>query len=40
MPVDYRAMIPTLSYRNQAFINGKYVAAASGKTFDLSLIHI
>ena len=34
MPVDYRAMIPTLSYRNQAFINGKYVAAASGKTFD------
>ena len=34
MPVDYRAMIPTLVYRNQAFINGKYVAAASGKTFD------
>jgi len=34
MPVDYRAMIPTLSYRNQAFINGKYVPAASGKTFD------
>ena len=34
MPVDYRAMIPSLSYRNQAFINGKYVAAASGKTFD------
>ena len=34
MPVDYRAMIPSLSYRNQAFINGKYVTAASGKTFD------
>ena len=34
MPVDYRAMIPSLSFRNQAFINGKYVAAASGKTFD------
>ena len=34
MPTDYRAMIPTLSFRNQAFINGKYVAAASGKTFD------
>ena len=34
MPTDYRAMIPTLTYRNQAFINGKYVAAASGKTFD------
>ncbi len=34
MPTDYRAMIPTLSYRNQAFINGKHVAAASGKTFD------
>ena len=31
---DYRAMIPGLSYRNQAFINGKYVPAASGKTFD------
>jgi acyl-CoA reductase-like NAD-dependent aldehyde dehydrogenase len=34
MPVDYRAMIPSLVYRNQAFINGKYVPAASGKTFD------
>ena len=34
MPVDYRAMIPSLSFRNQAFINGKYVASASGKTFD------
>ena len=32
--IDYRAMIPALSYRNQAFINGKYVAACSGKTFD------
>ena len=31
---DYRAMIATLSYRNQAFINGQHVAAASGKTFD------
>ena len=27
-------MIPGLVYRNQAFINGKYVPAASGKTFD------
>ncbi|WP_373504502.1 aldehyde dehydrogenase [Aestuariivirga sp.] len=34
MPADFRSLIPTLSYRNQAFINGKYVAAASGKTFD------
>lgn len=34
MSTDYRALIPTLSYRNQAFINGKHVAAASGKTFD------
>ncbi len=34
MPTDYRALIPTLSYRNQAFINGKYVPAASGQTFD------
>jgi acyl-CoA reductase-like NAD-dependent aldehyde dehydrogenase len=34
MATDYRALIPTLSYRNQAFINGKHVAAASGKTFD------
>ena len=33
MPADYRAMIPTLAYRNQAFINGKYVPAASGRTF-------
>ncbi len=34
MPTDYRAMIPTLSYRNQAFINGKFVPAAAGRTFD------
>jgi acyl-CoA reductase-like NAD-dependent aldehyde dehydrogenase len=34
MPFDHRALIPTLAYRNQAFINGKYVPAASGKTFD------
>ena len=31
---DYRAMIPSLSFRNQAFIGGRHVAAASGKTFD------
>ena len=31
---DFRAMIPTLSFRNQAFIGGKHVAAASGRTFD------
>jgi len=31
---DYRAMIPSLSFRNLAFINGKPVAAASGKSFD------
>ena len=31
---DYRAQLPALSYRNQAFINGKFTAAASGKTFD------
>ncbi len=34
MPVDYRSLIPSLAYRNQAFINGKYVPAASAKTFD------
>ncbi|MFN4143190.1 aldehyde dehydrogenase [Aestuariivirga sp.] len=34
MPTDYRAMIPNLSFRNQAFIGGKYVPSASGKTFD------
>jgi acyl-CoA reductase-like NAD-dependent aldehyde dehydrogenase len=31
---DYRSQLPSLSYRNQAFINGKFVPAASGKTFD------
>ena len=31
---DYRSQLPSLSYRNQAFINGKFAAAASGKTFD------
>ena len=31
---DFRALTGTLNYRNQAFINGKYVPAASGKTFD------
>ncbi len=29
-----KARASTLNYRSQAFINGKYVAAASGKTFD------
>lgn len=31
---DYRTQIAQVSYRNQAFINGKFAAAASGKTFD------
>lgn len=31
---DYRTRISQVSYRNQAFINGKFAAAASGKTFD------
>jgi gamma-glutamyl-gamma-aminobutyraldehyde dehydrogenase/4-guanidinobutyraldehyde dehydrogenase/NAD-dependent aldehyde dehydrogenase len=31
---DYRNQISQVSYRNQAFVNGKFVAAASGKTFD------
>jgi acyl-CoA reductase-like NAD-dependent aldehyde dehydrogenase len=31
---DYRTQIAQVSYRNQAFINGKFTAAASGKTFD------
>ncbi|MGF7162753.1 acyl-CoA reductase-like NAD-dependent aldehyde dehydrogenase [Rhodoligotrophos appendicifer] len=31
---DYRHQITSISYRNKAFINGKYVDAASGKTFD------
>ena len=31
---DWQAMAGTLSIRTQAFIDGKYVDAASGKTFD------
>ncbi|MGE0241825.1 MAG: aldehyde dehydrogenase family protein, partial [Parvibaculaceae bacterium] len=31
---DYRTRIAQVSYRNQAFINGRFTAAASGKTFD------
>jgi acyl-CoA reductase-like NAD-dependent aldehyde dehydrogenase len=31
---DYRNQVSQVSYRNQAFVNGKYVAAESGKTFD------
>ena len=31
---DYRSRITQISYRNQAFIDGKYVPARSGKTFD------
>src|SRR5262245_47202472 len=31
---DYRTQIAQVSYRNQAFINGKFTAAASAKTFD------
>src|SRR5690242_5325033 len=31
---DYRTQISQVSYRNQAFIAGKFTAAASGKTFD------
>lgn len=34
MAHDFRAMIPTLSFRNQAFIGGKYVPSASGEAFD------
>lgn len=34
MATDFRSLIPTLSYRNQAFIGGRYVPAASGETFD------
>ncbi len=30
----WRSQAAGLSYRNQAFVNGKYVPAASGKTFD------
>ncbi len=32
--VDYHARANALSFRNLAFINGKHVPAASGKTFD------
>jgi acyl-CoA reductase-like NAD-dependent aldehyde dehydrogenase len=31
---DYRTQISQVSYRNQAFIAGKFAPAASGKTFD------
>ena len=31
---EYRGQTTSLSYRYQAFINGKYVPAASGKSFD------
>jgi len=31
---DYRTKVSQVSYRNQAFMNGKFTAAASGKTFD------
>ncbi|HEX4569039.1 MAG TPA: aldehyde dehydrogenase family protein, partial [Dongiaceae bacterium] len=31
---NFRAQAAGLTYRSQAFINGKYVSAASGKTFD------
>lgn len=31
--VDYHSQVSSISYRNQAFIDGKYVDAASGKTF-------
>jgi len=31
---QYRDRATSLSYRNKAFINGKYVDAASGETFD------
>ena len=31
---DWRSQATRLSYRNQAFINGKYLPAVSGKTFD------
>ncbi|WP_119274196.1 aldehyde dehydrogenase [Taklimakanibacter deserti] len=31
---DYRTQIAQVSYRNQAFINGKFAPSASGKTFD------
>src|SRR5262245_15468242 len=31
---DHRTQIAQVSYRNQAFIDGKFMAAASGRTFD------
>lgn len=31
---EYKARIESLNYRNQAFINGAFVDAASGKTFE------
>ena len=31
---DWRGQAKALGYRNQAFINGRYVPAVSGKTFD------
>ncbi len=31
---DYRSQVSGLAYRNQAFIDGRYVKAASGRTFD------
>jgi acyl-CoA reductase-like NAD-dependent aldehyde dehydrogenase len=31
---DYRTRISQVSYRNQAFVNGKFAAAQSGMTFD------
>jgi acyl-CoA reductase-like NAD-dependent aldehyde dehydrogenase len=33
MATDFRAMIPTLSFRSQAFINGKFMPSATGETF-------
>jgi acyl-CoA reductase-like NAD-dependent aldehyde dehydrogenase len=31
---DWKARVATLNFRNQAFVGGKFVPAASGKTFD------
>ena len=31
---NFQAQAAGLTYRSQVFINGKYVPAASGKTFD------
>ncbi len=33
-PVDWRALAKTLTPRTQAFIDGRYVPAVSGATFD------